>query len=157
MEHQPGTSPLRYFLTGLILALVGIAGLCGVVFLSQPLLGPRWLFFFSLFLGLAGFALPLVWYVNRRFSPARFPSDGVLWRESLELAVLIVLLVWLQTGRMLNAFLGWILFCVFLAVEVLLRIYEQSRWSPRFEPPAASIPAEDGIPPATDSPPGIPS
>jgi hypothetical protein len=118
------------FLMAALLAILGWGGAAGVVFLTLPFLFPRWLFFFFLFLALAGTAVPFVWYLNRRFTPNRFPSEGILIRETLEAASLGVFLVWLQAGRMFTAFLGWAFFGAFLAVELLLRLYENSRWTP---------------------------
>ena len=122
--------PAGLFLMAALFAVLGWGGAAAVVFLTLPFLLPRWLFFFSLFLALAGTALPVVWYLNRRFTAERFPSEGVLLREVLESASLGVFLVWLQAGRMFTAFLGWAFFAAFLAVELLMRVYENSRWSP---------------------------
>jgi len=139
-----------------ILAVIGWGGAAAVIFLTLPFLLPRWIFFFSLFLALAGTALPFVWYLNRRFTAERFPSEGVLLREALEAASLGVFLVWLQAGRMFTAFLGWAFFGAFLAVELLLRVYENSRWSP--SPPMAEHPQaalDPGADPSGDElPPG---
>ncbi|MGD0173131.1 MAG: hypothetical protein ABSC61_01660 [Anaerolineales bacterium] len=122
--------PAGLFLTGAVFAIIGWVGVAGVVFLTLPFLLPRWLFFFSLFLAITGTATPVVWYLNRRFTPARFPSEGILIRETLETASLGVFLVWLQAGRLFTVFLGWAFFGAFLAVELLLRLYENSRWTP---------------------------
>jgi hypothetical protein len=138
--------PAGLFLTGAVFAIIGWGGVAGVVFLTLPFLLPRWLFFFALFLALAGTATPVVWYLNRRFTPDRFPSEGILIRETLESASLGVFLVWLQAGRMFTAFLGWAFLGAFLAVELLLRLYEYSRWAPigpDREPPAAGPLAPD--------------
>jgi hypothetical protein len=132
--------PAGLFLTGALFAIIGWGGVAGVVFLTLPFLFPRWLFFFSLFLALTGTAVPFVWYLNRRFTPDRFPSEGILIREALEVASLGVFLVWLQAGRMFTVFLGWAFSGAFLAVELLLRLYETSRWAPAGPdqgPPAA--------------------
>lgn len=128
--------------------VLGWGGVAAVVFLTLPFLGPRWLFFFSLFIALTGTALPIVWYLNRRFTADRFPAEGVLVREAIEAASLGMFLVWLQAGRMFTAFLGWIFFAAFLAVELLLRVYEHSRWSPLApveEEPAIAEPTEEPI------------
>jgi hypothetical protein len=127
--------PAGLFLMAALFAILGWGGGAGVVFLTLPFLFPRWLFYFSLFLALTGTALPMVWYLNRRFTAERFPSEGVLVRESVETASLGVFLVWLQAGRMFTPFLGWAFFGAFLAVELLLRVYENSRWAPA--PPEA--------------------
>jgi hypothetical protein len=133
--------PTGLFLMAGILACVGWGGVAAVVLFTLPFLFPRWIFFFALFLALAGTALPFVWYLNRRFTSERFPTEGVLVRETLEAASLGVFLVWLQAGRMFTAFLGWAFFAAFLAVELLLRVYENSRWTP-FPDPAEAVPEE---------------
>jgi hypothetical protein len=127
---KPPAFPAGLFLMAGLFAALGWGGVAAVIFLTLPFLLPRWLFFFSLFLAITGTALPIVWYLNRRFTAERFPSEGVLVREAIEVASLGVFLVWLQAGRMFTAFLGWIFFSAFLAVELLLRVYENSRWSP---------------------------
>jgi hypothetical protein len=141
--------PAQLFLMAAVFAASGWAGVAGVVFFTLPFLLPRFLFFFLLFLAITGTALPFVWYLNRRFTSERFPSDGVLVRESLELASLVVFLIWLQAGRMFTPFLGWVFFGVLLAVELLLRVFENSRWSPGpaadEEPPPAETPSSNGI------------
>jgi hypothetical protein len=155
---KPSSFPAGLFLMAGLFAALGWGGAASVVFLTLPFLGPRWLFFFFLFLALTGTALPLVWYLNRRFTAERFPSEGVLLREALEVASLGVFLVWLQAGRMFTPFLGWVFFGALLAVELLLRIYENSRWSlapPEEEEPSfAAEPEEDSPEEADLSPPG---
>jgi hypothetical protein len=141
--------PASLFLMAAAFAFAGWGGVAGVIFLTLPFLLPRWLFFFSLFLAFTGTALPMVWYLNRRFTADRFPSEGVLVREALEAGSLGVFLVWLQAGRMFTAFLGWVFFAAFLAVELLLRVYENSRWSPgapiKEELTIADLPEADSI------------
>jgi hypothetical protein len=134
---KPPPFPAGLFLMAGLFAVSGWGGLAAVVFLTLPFLFPRWLFFFSIFIALSGTALPFVWYLNRRFTAERFPTEGVLVREAIETASLGVFLVWLQAGRMFTPFLGWAFFGAFLAVELLLRVYENSRWSPL--PPAAEV------------------
>jgi len=122
--------------------LMGLGGwaLIGVlVFLATPTLGPRWAFFFALFIALVGTSLPLMWYLNRRFSPDPFPSPGVLWREAVEVGIWGLFLIWLRVGRLLTPFTAWTLTGAFFAVELLLRLYERSRWAPStFATPAAA-------------------
>jgi hypothetical protein len=132
MDSKPANSlpALSVLRDGVILAIFGWAGIILLINASVPFLFPRWLFFFCLTIALTGTAVPLIWYLNRRFSPGQFPPTGVLWREGMEVGGLITLLVWLQVGRILSAALGWIFFAVFLAVEILLRVYENSRWAP---------------------------
>jgi hypothetical protein len=149
--------PAGVFLMAGLFAILGWGGVTVVVLFTLPFLLPRWLFYFSLFLALAGTALPVMWYLNRRFTAERFPSDGVLMREALEAASLGVFLVWLQAGRMFTPFLGWIFFGAFLAVELLMRVYENSRWNPaapveeepaiEYKPDSESLSLGEEIPP----------
>lgn len=132
-----------------IFAIAGWAGAAALVLFTLPFIFPRWLLFFSLFLAFTGTTFPVVWYLNRRFSSERSPSESVLLRETLEAASLGVFLIWLQAGRMFTAFLGWAFFVAFLAVELLLRIYEQSRWSPGSLP--SGTPASAPLPPDDES------
>jgi hypothetical protein len=163
MPIKPTAAPKPFFPAGLFLmaalfAALGWGGVAVVVTLTLPFLFPRWLFFFSLFIALTGTALPAVWYLNRRFTAERFPGEGVLVREAVETASLGVFLVWLQAGRMFTPFLGWIFFGAFLAVELLLRVYEHSRWNPAApvdeeptieseQPEADSIETDEELPP----------
>jgi hypothetical protein len=154
MQQTPTSTPPKPPLpTALIqmavfFALLGWVGFAALVLFTLPFLFPRWLVYFSLFLAFTGTALPVVWYLNRRFSAGRFPSEGVLLREALEAATLVVFLIWLQSGRMFTPFLGWTFFAAFLAVEMLLRIYERSRWSP--------TPLKNEIPTGAEPPDGAP-
>jgi hypothetical protein len=146
MPTKPASAPKPSFPAGLFLmaglfAVLGWGGVAAVIFLTLPFLGPRWVFFFSLFVAFTGTALPAVWYLNRRFVAERFPAESVLVREAIEAASLGVFLVWLQAGRMFTPFLGWIFFGAFLAVELLLRVYEHSRWTP-----GAPVEVEPAIP-----------
>jgi len=122
--------PSALFRMAAVFALLGWFVAVVLVLFTLPFLFPRWLLFFSLFLAFTGTSLPAVWYLNRRFAGERFPTNGVLMREALEFATLGVFLVWLQTGRMFTPFLGWIFFAAVLAVEILLRVYEHTRWTP---------------------------
>jgi hypothetical protein len=141
--------PAGLFLMAGLFAVLGWGGTAAVVFLPLPFLLPRWLFFFLLFIAVTGTALPAVWYLNRRFTAERFPGEGVLVREAIEIASLGVFIVWLQAGRMFTPFLGWVFFGAFLAVELLLRVYENSRWNPAVlveeEPVIAELPEEASI------------
>jgi hypothetical protein len=120
MPTKPASAPKPSFPAGLFLmaglfAMLGWGGVAAVIFLTLPFLGPRWVFFFSLFVAFTGTALPAVWYLNRRFVAERFPAESVLVREAIEAASLGVFLVWLQAGRMFTPNQGWIFFGAFLA------------------------------------------
>lgn len=123
--------PLHTFvLAGLFLAITGWGGLYGLLFYSLPTLGPRWLAFFFLTLALAGTALPIAAFLNRRF-PGEVPADGgTILRQALWVSLYGNILVWLQLGRVLNSSLAGFLAVGFILIEFTIRLRERSRWEP---------------------------
>lgn len=114
----------------LVLTILGWGGLFLTIRNTVPTLGPRWLFFFLGVLALTGPALPLVYFLNKRF-PSDPPVEGmVILRQALWVGVFGSTLTWLQLGRVLTAGLAVILAGVFALIEFLLRLFERSRWNP---------------------------
>lgn len=123
----------------LFLCVVGWGGLVLVVFETLPTLLPRWLFFFLLMVSLSGLALPVTYFLNRRF-PTQPPVDSsVILREAMWFGVYGTLLAWLQMGRVLTPGLLVVLAVGLVLVEFLLRLSERSQWSP--DNPRAAQPA----------------
>ncbi|MGI6251421.1 MAG: hypothetical protein ACOYKD_08730 [Anaerolineaceae bacterium] len=113
-----------------ILTISGGIGLAFTVSTMLPTIGPRWLFFFFVVLFVAGLFLPFVYFLNLRF-PSRPPADrGVIIRQAVWVGIFVAVLAWLQLGRVLTLPLGIILGAAFILVEVLLRVWERSRWKP---------------------------
>ena len=126
------TSPsVWYFLpAALILALVGWGGLIAVIRFSTPSGGTRWLFFFTLVLAFTGIVLPLVAFLNRRFSSLPPPTPLVVLRQSLWVGIYVATLAWLQIGRVLNPVIAVMLGLGLVLIEWLLRLRERSQWKP---------------------------
>lgn len=114
----------------LILCLIGWGGLVFLVNMTVPTLAPRWLFFFLLTLALSGTALPVTYFLNRRFPTDPPIESGVIVREAMWIGVYGGLLAWLQMGRVLTSGLVIVLAFGMLLVELLLRLGERSQWSP---------------------------
>jgi hypothetical protein len=113
-----------------ILALIGIGGLFILMQFSLPTIFPRWVFYFFIVLAAAGLALPVVLFLNIRF-PSKPPVGmPVILRETIWAGVYASLIAWLQLGRVLTSFLMGTLAIVVILIEVLLRIWERSRWTP---------------------------
>lgn len=126
-KHLPFTPVL---VTGLALAVIGWFGLVALFLLTLPNLGPRWLFFFLGFLAFSGSALPVVYFLNRRF-PTNPPADsGVLIRQALWIGIYFDLLAWLQLGRILNLMLVLFLAAGLMLIEFLIRLRERTRFKP---------------------------
>jgi len=119
-----------FLLVSLFLCLVGWGGLVYLILQTVPFLGPRWMFFFFLMLAFTGLAMPVTYFLNRRF-PSQPPADSsVVLRQAMWSGVYACALAWLQLGRVLNTGLVVVLAMVFLLVEFLLRLRERSLWMP---------------------------
>lgn len=132
MKSSQKPSFLYTFLPlSVVLALIGWAGLFIVVRHTLPTLGPRWLFFFLSVIALTGPAIPLTYYLNKRF-PSDPPVEGlVIVRQALWFGVFSSTITWLQLGRVLTPALALIMAGVFILIEFLLRLFERSRWNPK--------------------------
>ena len=123
----------------IVLCLVGWGGLITLVILTLPTLGPRWLFFFLLTMALSGIALPVTYFLNRRFPSDPLVENAVVLREAMWVGIYGSLLAWLQLGRVLNSGQAVVLAVGLVLVEYLLRMGERSSWSPaRASKPTAS-------------------
>lgn len=143
MKSQKLPSFWAFLWISLVLALIGWGGLIVLIYLTLPTLLPRWLFFFLFTLALSGTALPLAYFLNRRF-PVTPPVDGnVILREAMWVGVYGSLLVWLQLGRVLTSGLAIILAVGLVLVEFLLRLGDGSAWKPA-RAGAHSADGEDG-------------
>jgi len=128
--------PFKNFMwASILLALLGWGGLAVLVVLTKPTLGPRWLFYFLLVLGLSGLAMPVTYFMNLRFMSDP-PADGaVIGRQAIWFGIYGSLLAWLQRGRVLTAALALVLVLGFMLIEALIRVRELSLWVPREETP----------------------
>jgi hypothetical protein len=88
------------------------------------------LFFFLLTLAFSGAALPIAYFLNRRFPADPLVDSSVVLREAMWVGIFISLLAWLQVGRVLTSGLVVVLGVGLLLVEFLLRMSERSQWSP---------------------------
>ncbi|MDW7755401.1 MAG: hypothetical protein SCH68_09570, partial [Brevefilum sp.] len=71
----------------LVLTILGWGGLFLVLRATVPTLGPRWLFFFLGVIALTGPALPIVYFLNKRF-PSDPPVEGmVILRQAMWVGV----------------------------------------------------------------------
>lgn len=130
MDNQ-SSPPVRNFMpTAIILALIGWGGLYALINFTYPTVGPRWLFFFLGVLAITGTALPIVAFLNQRFSTRPPVPPSVIIREAIWFGIYFPTLAWLQLGRVLTPALVLLLAAGFFAIEVLLRMRERSQWNP---------------------------
>ena len=82
-----------------------------------------------------GLFLPFTWFLNLRF-PSKPPAPrAVVIRQAAWFGVFTALLAWLQMGRVLNFPLAIILGAALILIELLLRLWERSRWKPGQQTP----------------------
>lgn len=131
MKTSTGKFLRIYLPLSLVLTIIGWGGLIILIQNALPTLLPRWLFFFMGVLALSGPALPIVYFLNKRF-PSDPPVEGmVILRQALWVGVYGCTVAWLQLGRVLTLGLTFILAGVFVLIEFLLRLFERSRWNPK--------------------------
>ena len=122
------------FITSLILILLGVFGLGALFIFTVPTLGPRWLLFFLVTLLFSGLALPVVYYLHKRFPSNPLVTPVVMVREALWFGLFVDIILWLQFGKVLNFALAVLLAAGLIAIEFFLRMREKNRWAP--PPPA---------------------
>jgi len=97
---------------------------------TVPLLGPRWLLFFLVTMLFSGLALPVVFYLHLRF-PSNPPVSGrVITREAIFVGIYADILLWLQISKVLNFALVLFITIGFIAIELIIRMTETSRFNP---------------------------
>lgn len=116
--------------TSIFIASIGWVGLFFLIQYTQPFLGPRWIFFFLLTMGVSGTALPIVYFLNLRFPHDPPANTPVIIRQAVWFAIFADLLAWLQLGRMLNSILIVVIAIGIIVIENLIRLVERSRWQP---------------------------
>lgn len=109
---------------------IGWAGLYAIITFTLPTLGPRWAFFFLATLALTSTALPVIYFVNRRFNIKNFPHASVIIRQALWVGVYGATLAWMQLGRVATINLAAGMAFGFVLIEVLIRMREKAQWTP---------------------------
>lgn len=111
------------------LIIAGWGGLYYLVHNIRPTAGPRWYFFILLNLAIVGTSLPLIRFLNMRFS--RNPqtiSNGLIFRQSLWVGLYTTVAAWLQILRVLSPIIAFLLAMVFVTIEAFLRVRENMHY-----------------------------
>ena len=96
---------------------------------SKPLALQRWLFFILVYIAVTGTVLPLLWYLNQRFSRVTPVTGGVLLRQGMWCGLFAVVVAWLQMIRALTPASGFFLGLSVAAVEFFLRLRERAQYA----------------------------
>lgn len=119
----------NYILPALLLMLVGWGGLFLVIFYYAipPLVWARWGFFALGIMALTGTALPVVYFLHRRF-PSKPPVEAdVITRQALWVGIYGATLAWLQLGRLVTLYVIFGLAAGLFAIEYFLRLRENAQ------------------------------
>lgn len=129
--ERSGTPPdhVGVLVASLLLIVAGWGGLYAVVTTQIPRVGPRFVFFVCVFLAVAGTLMPVIRYLNVRFTPASraLPPGGVIVRQSAWAGLYAVTCAWLQIPRALSLPIALFLALAIIIIEVFLRSRELSR------------------------------
>lgn len=107
--------------------LTGWLGLYQLVTVALPRIGGElWLFFALLQIAVTGTVIPLVRFLNIRFTSLMddLPPGGVIVRQSIWIGLFVVTCAWLQIPRALSLPLAIFVALVFIVVEIFLRTRE---------------------------------
>lgn len=128
-DEREGLPPdhIGVLIAAAIMAAGGWWALYLLVTQTLPRVGQRWLLFMFLQFAVTGTALPLVRYLNVRFTPVDRPlvPGGVLVRQSTWVGLFVVTCAWLQIPRVLNWSIAFFLAIVFIVLEAFLRSRER--------------------------------
>ncbi len=125
-DHTP-PDHLGLLIAAALLAGCGWFGLYQLVQASLPRIGGElWLFFVLLQLTVTGTVLPIVRYLNVRFTAVGqdVPASGIIVRQSVWVGLYVVTCAWLQIPRALTIPPAIFIAVVFIVVEVFLRTRE---------------------------------
>ncbi len=114
-------------LAGAIMAGVGWVLLIRLIAGSPPLAFPRWLFFILIYIAITGSVLPLLWFLNRRFSRRHPATGGIILRQSMWFGLFAVTAAWLQMTRALSGAIAFFLALSIIVIEAFLRVRERSQ------------------------------
>ena len=128
MDEQP--SFRAYLIQSLVLMIFGWGGLALLLNLTLPFVLPRLAFFILAVMALTGTALPITYFINRRFPSDPPAAPNVIVRQALWVGIYGATLAWLQLGRLVSLWVWMGLAGGVIAAEYLIRLREKARWRP---------------------------
>lgn len=119
-----------YLSSSITLILVGWGGLFLVLYFSLPFVWSRWGFFALAIMALTGTALPIVYFLHRRFPEDPPVEPNVIVRRSIWVGVYGATLAWLQLGRLVTLYVILGLAGGLIAAEYFIRVREKANRRP---------------------------
>jgi hypothetical protein len=125
--------PIRFrsiAISSLLLMIAGWGGLFYLITQTLPYVWPRWGFFMLSLMAITGTALPVVYFLHRRFPGEQPVENNVIVRQALWFGVYGATLAWLQLGRLVTVYVVVGLAVGLIAIEYLIRLREKAHWKP---------------------------
>jgi hypothetical protein len=119
-----------YLPSAIALFLLGWGGLYLVITQTLPFVWSRWGFFVLTLMALTGTALPIVYFLHKRFPGEPPAKSNVIIRQALWVGVFGATLAWLQLGRLVTLYVILGLAGGLIAVEYFIRVREQASRRP---------------------------
>jgi len=117
-------------LSALALTIIGFGGLYLIITQTLPFVPARWAFFVFMFMGLTGIALPIIYFLHKRF-PSEPPAQAnVIMRQSFWVGVYGSTLAWLQLGKLVTLNVMLVLAGGLIAAEYFIRLREKANRRP---------------------------
>ena len=110
----------------LALMIIGWGGIAALFYFSLPYVWSRWGFFVFGIMAPTGTALPLVYFLHRRFPSEPPVESNVIVRQALWVGVYAATLAWLQLGRLVTLYVILGLAGGLIATEYFIRIREKA-------------------------------
>jgi hypothetical protein len=118
----------NYLPSTLTLIILGWGGLAALLYFSLPFVWSRWGFFVFGIMALTGTALPIVYFLNRRFPSDPPAESNVIVREAIWAGVFFATLAWLQLGKLVTLYVILGLAGGIVAAEYFIRVREKANW-----------------------------
>jgi hypothetical protein len=116
----------QYLLSTLALFLLGWGGLAVILLYFAPFVWARWGFYVFGIMALTGTALPIVYFLHRRF-PSEPPAEpNVIVRQAMWVGVYGATLAWLQLGHLVTLYVILGLAGGLIAAEYFIRLREKA-------------------------------
>jgi hypothetical protein len=129
MHSQPETFR-SYLPSAVTLFVLGWGGLILLLFTSLPFVWSRWGFFVFAIMALTGTALPIVYFLHKRFPGKQSVTENIIVRQAMWVGVYGATLAWLQLGRLVTLYVILGLACGLIAAEYFIRVREQANRQP---------------------------
>jgi hypothetical protein len=120
----------NYLVSTIALIIVGWGGIAALFYYSLPFVWARWGFFVFGIMALTGTALPVVYFVHRRFPTEPLAESNVIVRQALWVGVYAATLAWLQLGRLVTLYVILGLAGGLVAIEYFIRLREKANRTP---------------------------